>query len=549
MGERGDVERVFQQLDRVWAVARSDIRSHLNSIQVGAMGNATGGPGTVCLVGAGPGDPGLITVKGLRCLETADVVVHDRLVDERLLARVAGHATIVDVGKARGKTRKTQEEINELLIAEAAAGRSVVRLKGGDPFIFGRGGEEAEALAEAGIPFEVVPGVTSAVAAPAYAGIPLTHRDIASTVTLVTGSESPSRDDDTPWAALAGRQGTLVVLMGWDALESIATTLVRAGRPGETPVALVQWGTAPHQRTVVGALSDIVEKAGDAGLAPPVVIVIGDVVRLREKARWYDNRPLFGKRVLVTRSRSQAGSLSELLSREGAQPVEVPTVEIQPLQASEELDSALKKLAEFDWVVFPSANAVEAVFGRLSVARKDSRAFHGARVAAIGSATADALRGRGIDADFVPQEFVSESVVDGMKPMGIAGAKVLLPKADIGREALARGLQALGATVHEVTAYRTVMPADAGPVLARSLAQGIDAATFTSTSTVKNLVRILHGDLNSLAGAVIACIGPVTAGAAAEAGLNADIVASEHTVAGLVGALRDHYSQGRSDDE
>ena len=503
--------------------------------------------GRVYLVGAGPGDPGLITVKGLRCLESADVVVHDRLVDERLVARASRDAEVIDAGKVPGERRNSQDEINALLVARARAGKSVVRLKGGDPFVFGRGGEEAEALAEAGVPFEVVPGVTSAIAAPAYAGIPLSHRGVASSFTVVTGSETVDKGA-VAWDALARSGGTLVVLMGWESLSEIAAILTREGRPADTPVALVQWGTEPYQRTVVGTLSDIAEKAQQAGLSPPVVAVIGDVVRLRDRLRWFDDRPLFGLRVLVTRSRTQAGALSQLLSQEGAHPLEVPTIEIQPLDDYTELDAALRALSDYDWVVFPSTNSVDVVFGRLAELDLDARAFGPARVAAIGSATSDSLRARGIVANFVPEEFVSESVAEGLKDRIAAGQRVLLPQADIGRDTLGDGLTAQGADVHRVTAYRTVTPEGSAELIAAHLADGVDVATFTSSSTVRNLVALLDGDTSALGGVRIACIGPVTATAAAEAGLKVDILASEYTVAGLVEALKAHFAQeGRSD--
>ena len=503
--------------------------------------------GTVYLVGAGPGEPGLITVKGLSYLESADVVVHDRLVDRRLLARVRGDAEVVDVGKLPGGGGADQEEINALLVSRGQLGKQVVRLKGGDPFIFGRGGEEALALVEAGVPFEVVPGVTSAIAAPSYAGIPLTHRGIASSVTFVTGSESPLKADSAvAWGTLAQAGGTLVVLMGFESLAVIADTLVADGRSPDTPVALIEWGSEPHQRTVVGSLSDAADKAGRAGLAPPVVAVIGEVVGLREKLRWFDSRPLYGKRVLVTRSRTQAGGLSELLLSEGAHPLEVATIQVQGVDDYRELDTALEGLADYDWVVFPSANAVEAVFARLSERGRDARAFGSARVAAIGSATADSLRLYGIAADVVPVEFVSDSVVDSLKGEPISGSKVLLPRADIGRETLSQGLAALGAQVHQVIAYRTVVPEGSVALLAEILAEGIDVATFTSSSTVNNLDRLLNGDMSRLGHAKIACIGPVTAATVREKGLDVEIMASEHTVSGLVEAMTAYFAEESS---
>ena len=505
--------------------------------------------GTVYLVGAGPGDPGLITVNGLRHLEAGDVVVYDRLVDPRLLGRVRSDAELIDAGKSPGAGRDSQGKINETLVAKAREGKSVVRLKGGDPFVFGRGGEEAAALSAAGIRFEVVPGVTSAVAAPAYAGIPLTHRDYASSVTLLTGVEGPGKmDPAVSWGQLAQAKGTLVVLMGWEALADIVSGLGEGGMASDTLVAVVKWGTEPYQRTVVGTLTDIVERSRDAGLSPPVVVVIGSVVALRDRTRWFDNRPLFGKRVMVARSRSQASALSELLSKEGAQPLEVPTIEIRPLDDYGELDEALGDLSDHNWVLFVSANAVEAVFSRMAKLNLDARAFGPAKVAAIGSATAEALRGQGIAADYIPKEAVSESVVEGLGTLGLDGAKVLLPRTDIGSEALSKGLEARGASVREVIAYRTVTPDNAGERAAEILAQAVDVATFTSSSTVGNLVAVLNGDLQRLGNAKIACIGPVTAVAAKQVGLDVDIVAEESTVGGLVAAIKDHYAGEHSSD-
>jgi uroporphyrinogen III methyltransferase/synthase len=500
--------------------------------------------GTVYLVGAGPGEPGLITVKGLRCLESADVVVYDRLVDRRLLAKAPRDAERIDVGKVRGERPDRQAGINALLVEKARDGSRVVRLKGGDPFVFGRGGEEAAALAEAGVPYEVVPGVTSAVAAPAYAGIPLTHRGYASTFTVITGSEAPDKTDSSiAWDKLAQLGGTIVVLMGWYSLEAIVNRLVREGRSADTPVALVQWGSESYQRTVVGTLSDIIYKAGDAGLTPPVAAVIGEVVSLRDKLRWFDSRPLFGKRVLVTRSRQQASALSELLSLEGAEPIELPTIEIRPLDDTLELDDAVRDISRYRWVVFTSANAVEAVFARLTVMGLDARALHASRVAAIGSATSASLRDRGIAADLVPEKSVSESVSIALGDRIEAGETVLLPHADIARDALREGLAQAGAQVHDVIAYKSVMPEDSRVRIAALLEEGVDVATFTSSSTASNLAKLLGGDVGRLGNTRIACIGPVTAATARRLGMNVHIVAERSTIAGLVDAIKSHYDE------
>ena len=502
--------------------------------------------GVVYLVGAGPGAPGLITVRGLELLESANVVVHDRLVEERLLRRARVDAEMVDAGKTPGGKGASQGDINALLIARASEGRSVVRLKGGDPFVFGRGGEEAMALSRAGIPFEVVPGITSAIAAPAYAGIPVTHRGVASSVTVVTGSESPDKPGaGVDWSALARTRGTLVVLMGWRSLESVAARLRAEGLPDTTPAALVEWGTGQRQRTVAGTLADVVEKGRSQGLGPPVVAVFGDVAALREDIRWFDNRPLFGRRVLVTRSRAQASVLTRLLEGKGAHVVEVPTIRIEPPEDYGELDESLRRLPGFDWVVFTSTNAVDAVFDRLREAGLDSRALHGTRVAAIGQSTARSLHDVGIAADLVASLSIAEGLVKEMAAIGVAGSRILVPGAETRREALASGLADLGAEVEVVAAYRTVNVEGSPATVEAALADGTDVATFTSSSTVRGLVRLLGGDVGKLDGVDIACIGPVTAAEARSAGLDVAILAQESTVEGLVEAITDYYGGGQ----
>jgi uroporphyrinogen III methyltransferase/synthase len=494
--------------------------------------------GKVYLVGAGPGDPGLITVKGLGCIQNADVIVYDRLVDDKLLAKANHDAELIDVGKIPGETGRKQTDITRLLVEKAKQGKNVVRLKGGDPFVFGRGGEEAELLHDNGIPFEIVPGVSSAVAAPAYAGIPLTHRKRASYFTVVTGNEDPTKPDSAiDWQSLAKSKGTIVVLMGWQNLPSIINTLIVAGRSPDTPIALVQWGTEPYQKTVTGKLSTIVDIALEQGIASPVVTVIGDVVGLRDKLRWFDNRPLFGKKVLITRTRAQAGALSEMLYARGAQPIELPTIEIKELEDCGDIDNALHNLSGYDWVVFTSVNAVKVVFTRLNELGLDSRAFHRSKVCAIGPATADSLRHNGIVADYIPGSFVSEAVVDGLGELGVKGQSILLPRADIARKALKDGLANLGAIVDEVAVYSTITPEDSSQIAERVLSEGVDVITFTSSSTVTNLVELLDGKLELLENTTIACIGPITAKTAEESGMKVDVVANEYTISGLVDSL------------
>ena len=500
--------------------------------------------GNVYLVGAGPGDPGLITLKGIQCLELADVVVFDRLIDKRLLGHAPADAEFIDVGKVRGKWRIRQQDINALLVTKAKEGNSVVRLKGGDPFVFGRGGEEAEVLESEGVPFEVVPGITSAIAAPAYAGIPLTHRNFASSITIVTGSEDPQKGESTvDWGKLSRDDGTLVVLMGWEHLPGIAQELMQKGRPSDTPVALVRWGTEPYQQTVTGTLSNIVDRGIKAGISPPVVVVIGAVVGLRDTLRWFDKRPLFGKRVLVTRTRPQAGTLSSLLSQRGAEAIEAPTIEIRPVDDYTALDNALNQLSAYEWAIFTSANAIDIVFDRLERVGGDARVFSDVLVGAIGPATATALKGRGIIADFVPESFVSEAMVEGLRGRIKNGDKVLLPRADIALETLTQGLAGLGAAVDEIAVYRTVIPRDSSVRVKEVLEKGVDVATFTSASTVRNLAHLLDDELDRLSGVIVACIGPITAAAARELGLKVDIVGKEFTINRLVDAIESYFKE------
>ena len=372
--------------------------------------------GKVYLIGAGPGDPGLITVKGLRCLETADVVVYDYLANEQLLSRIREGAEKVYVGKKGGDHTLPQERINELIIARAKEGKSVARLKGGDPFIFGRGGEEAEELAEAGIPFEVVPGVTSAIAVPAYAGIPLTHRDYTSTVAFITGHEDPAKEESQiAWDKISTGIGTLVFLMGAGNLPRIARELIKNGRSPETPVALIRWGTLPEQETVLGRLSDIGEIARSRQIKPPVIILVGEVVALREKLNWFETLPLFGKKILVTRAREQASDLSERLRVLGAAPVEFPTIGILPPESWADVDHCLQRMVLYDWIIFTSANGVKFLLERLSALGRDVRDLRGPRVCAIGPKTAEALEGLKIKVSFVPQEYRAEAIFEGLK--------------------------------------------------------------------------------------------------------------------------------------
>lgn len=493
--------------------------------------------GSVILVGAGPGDPGLITVRGVEALRCADVVVYDYLAAPELLRYARNDAELRYVGKRAGQHTLRQEEISRLLVELASAGRRVVRLKGGDPFVFGRGGEEAEALAQAGIPFEVVPGVTSAVSVPAYAGIPVTHRGLASSFTVITGHEDPTKPDSAlDWSALA-RVDTLVVLMGVGNLGPIVGELIRYGKAPATPAALIERGTVGVQRTVTGTLDDIVDLALASGIQAPAIAVIGDVVGLRARLAWFDCKPLHGLRILVTRTRDQAGKLSASLRACGAEPVECPLIETAPPPDWAPLDAAIERLLAFDWAVFTSANGVEAFFGRLALAELDARALAGCRIAAIGPATAEALAEHGLRADWVPDEHVAEAVADGIGE--VRGLRVLLARAEKARPVLAERLSAAGALVEEVTAYRTVRPAGLAAELRERLDGGVDIVTFTSSSTVQHFVEALgEGEAaQALDGVCVACIGPITADTARRYGLAPSCVAAEYTIDGLVQAL------------
>ena len=498
--------------------------------------------GFVSLVGAGPGDPGLITVAGVEALARADVVVYDRLVNPRLLDLAPEAAERIFAGKGPRAHTMSQDEINALLIERAREGKRVVRLKGGDPFVFGRGGEEAQALAAAGVPFEVVPGVSSAVAAAAYAGIPVTHRGVASSVAFVTGHEDPEKAErDVDWARLGNAVDTLVLLMGVGQLAEIAGRLLDAGRDASTPAAVIEWGTLPRQRVVEGNLGDIVSKVEDAGIGAPAVAVVGEVVRLRETLRWFDTRPLFGLRVLVTRTRRQASELSRALAAEGAEPVELPAIEITPRYDEARLRMAMRELRDgaYAWLLFSSANAVDIFFDALEREGLDARAVR-ARVACIGPGTVEALRRRGVIADVTPapDAYTAEGLAAALEGVEMNGVRVLLPRAEGARDVLIESLAARGATVDEITLYVASTPDTAEEGLRRLRAGEIDVATFASSSTVRNLVSMLGKDIEPLRNVRIACIGPVTAATAEELlGRPPDIVAPEHTIAGLVQAL------------
>jgi len=509
--------------------------------------------GQVWLVGAGPGDPGLITVAGLEALRRADVVVYDRLVSPQLLAQARPDAELVYVGKSGHGEAMSQEEINALLVEKAREGKAVVRLKGGDPFVFGRGGEEALALAQAGVDFAVVPGVTSAVAVPAYAGIPVTHRGLSSSMAVVTGHEAARKEKGSVrWGQLAGAVDTLVVLMGAKSLPAIVEELLAHGRPPGTPAAFIYMGTTARQRTVVAPLGEVARRVAEAGLGPPAVLVVGEVVGLRSALAWFEKRPLFGRRVVVTRARHQAASLSSLLAQEGAEPLELPVIEAERLSCPAGLEEALTRLREgaFAWTAFTSANAVDAFFDLLGEQGLDARALAGTRVAAIGEGAAQALARRGVRADLVPQEYTSEALGRALASRLRPGERVLWPRGEEANEALARAVAAVGAAVEPLVVYRIRLPSRLPEeALAMVRRREVDAVAFTSGATVRHLARLLGGDVAPLREVVAACIGPVTARVFCEVvGRPPDVVAEEHTVRGLVAALVKFWASERGDE-
>jgi uroporphyrinogen III methyltransferase/synthase len=494
--------------------------------------------GKVYIIGAGPGDAGLITLKAIDCLREADVVIYDYLVSKDLLKHAQTDARFIYAGKQGGAHTLSQWQINDLLVKEAKSGNIVARLKGGDPFIFGRGGEEAEKLAANKISFEIVPGVTSAIAVPAYAGIPLTHRGLTSTVAFVTGHEDPTKEkSDIDWQALA-RIGTLVFLMGVKNIEKIAQELQNNGRSPKTPAALIRWGTTARQEMLAGTLSSIVRLAKERNFAPPAILVVGEVVALRDTLQWFDSRPLFGKGVVITRPEKQADDLAKLLAKEGANPIHFPTIKIVPPLNWRELDAAIKKLEEYEWLIFTSANGVLFFFERLYAKKKDIRDLKGVKICCIGPATAQQVENKGIRVDLVPTKFISEGILKSFSAINLKGKKILLARAAEARDVLPEGLKKLGAQVDVVTAYETVGSGKKKKELEEMLKENqVDVITFTSSSTVNNFIKIMGSSFKLPEDVNIACIGPVTAATAKKAGFAVDIHQEEYTMEGLVGAL------------
>ncbi|MGB2690327.1 MAG: uroporphyrinogen-III C-methyltransferase [Desulfobacterales bacterium] len=501
--------------------------------------------GKVYIVGAGPGDPGLITVKGLECIKQADVLIYDFLASSALLKHASKNAEIIYVGKKGSDHTFSQDSINALIVEKAKIGLTVTRLKGGDPFIFGRGGEEAEVLFNANIPFEIVPGVTSAIAAPAYAGIPLTHRKFTSTLAFVTGHEDPTKKESSiDWKSLAKGIGTLVFLMGVKNLHHIREGLISHGMHPDTPAALVRWGTTAKQVTVTGTIDTIVELKNANGIKPPAILVVGHVVKLREKIKWFETKPLMGRSIVVTRSREQASDLVKRLSDLGAECLECPTITVVPPDDLKPLDMAIENLSSYDWLMFTSVNGVNFFFNRLFEKNNDVRALNHVHTAVIGPATAKRLFDFGLKSDIVPESYRAESVVKAFAREDISGKRILLPRAKEARQVLPLELTKMGAVVDDVTAYcNQAVKDDADIILKRLKERTIDMITFTSSSTAKNFRALLpsEGLDNLIQGVTIASIGPITADTARNLGFDVHIVAESYTIAGLCEAIQQYY--------
>lgn len=493
---------------------------------------------TVFLVGAGPGDCKLITIKALELIKSAECIIYDYLVNPALLKFADRRCKLIYVGKKSGAHAMSQSKINQLLVRQAKRYNIVVRLKGGDPFIFGRGAEEAVYLKKKGINFEIVPGVSSATGVPAYAGIPLTHRGINSTVGFITGHHAPTkRESDIDWRALAGAMGTMVFLMGVGNLSVITERLVSFGKSKDTPVAIIRWGTTPGQKTVIGNLGDIVEKARENQVTPPAIIVVGEVVRLSRELSWFERKPLFGRRILVTRARHQAGILSEKLIDMGAEVVEVPVIKVVSLKPDKYIKDALL-YNRYDWIFFTSQNGVKEFSDFLSRQGRDIRILGNTKVCAIGSETEKNLRAIGIKPDYVPSEFCAEAIVEYFKGIGIRGSRVLILRSRQGRNTLPEGLKKLRAVVKTIDMYDICPEKKNGPILKRYLKEGIDVVTFTSSSTVKNFIKLLGRDYQKLLrGIKIASIGPITSRAVRKFGLKVHMEAEVYTTCGMVEAI------------
>jgi uroporphyrinogen III methyltransferase/synthase len=504
--------------------------------------------GIVYLIGAGPGDPGLFTLKGKKFLALAEVIVYDYLVNPALLVFARDGAEIIYVGKKRGHKEIAQNEINRLITKKALEGKIVARLKGGDPFVFGRGGEEAVELAKHGIRFDVIPGVSSPIGVTAYAGIPLTHRDYSSSFAVVTGHEDPKKvKTSLPWEALA-KIGTLVLLMGVEKLEQNMKKLIEMGRSPKTPAAIITWGTLPNQSTLTGTIGNIVSLSKEKKISSPSVIAVGDVVNLRNKINWFESKPLFGKTVLVTRARTQSKKFTELLEEEGSQVIEFPTIDIVPLRTWSRIDKAIEKLGDYNWLIFTSVNGVNFFFQRLRRKKSDLRDLRGIRIAAIGEETKNEINRMGINVDLIPDEFRAEGLIKLFEKIDIKGNQVLIPRAKIARKILPMKLRKMGARVEVLPVYETKIPGKSKIDKVRKLLLNgnIDVITFTSSSTAKNFFSMIGRHKKIISRSTIACIGPITAETIRSFGIEPQIISGTYTVQGLTEEIASHFTARQS---
>lgn len=497
--------------------------------------------GIVYLVGAGPGDPSLITQRGVECLQRAEVVVYDYLANEQLLNHAPASSERIYAGKIGGKHNQGQDEINSLLVKKGLEGKRVVRLKGGDPFVFGRGGEECQELKAAGVPFEIVPGITAAIGAGAYAGIPLTHRDFTTSVTLVTGQEGKDKEESNiDWERLGQGNGTVVFYMGINNLRPNMQRLVDHGRSPQTPVALVRWGTTMEQQVLTGTLADIADLAEKNAFKPPAVTIVGEVVSLRDELRWFDTRPLFGRNILVTRAADQSGEFAGMLEERGAKAIECPTIRMIEPESWTALDKCLDNIQEYDWLVLSSVNAVRYFFQRLELRGLDARALGGCSICAVGPRTAEELRCYGVRADMIPDDYKAEGVVAAFARLDVKGDRVLFPRGDRARDVIPHELGCMGALVDSPVAYRNVKPDRLPPAAVFALEKrAVDCITFTSSSTVRNLAAMLGEDrmVDMLRGVAVASIGPITTKTCRAMGLKVDIEPAEYTLAAMTDAI------------
>lgn len=496
----------------------------------------------IYLIGAGPGDPGLLTLKAKEILETADVVIYDYLANQAFLKFCKPASELIYVGKRGGSHTLSQDKINQLLLEKAKQNLVVARLKGGDPYIFGRGGEEAQELAKVGIDFEVIPGITSAIAAPSYAGIPLTHREYSSSVCFITGHEDPGKESSSHnWSALANSGSTLVFLMGVKNLALISEKLIQAGLDKNVPASLIRWGSTCHQESMTANIGNIAKRSEEKSLKPPAILVVGQVVKLKDQLGWFEKKPLFGQGVVVTRAREQASKLVDLLHNQGACCFEFPTISIEPLPDYSQLKKTISSIHEYDWVIFTSVNGVKFFWNQLEAMNKDTRTLGNCQVGAIGPATADLLRTKGVHPDFVPKDYVAESIVEGLLEKGVLDQKVLIPRAEKAREILPQKLSQAGAKVEVIPVYQTKLTQQDGLEIIQAMQdKKVQYITFTSSSTVRNFFQLVSQD--SLRDFVpdqvsLACIGPVTAKTLEEYGFKADIIPEKYTISALTESL------------